>query len=1066
MTHLRTKAYDDCGTSTDPTAGRAVPKRGRRHTAGGSRRRRVAFIALPALLFTWLGCSDDGPTGGSTLDAASLTVLLDVAAGDGAGLTNGPMAALARVDAIAARLERGGAVVLDTVVDAALDEPEVRATLRVPVDEAVVEGQLAIRLLFDDATLFRGAAPLVLRAGRSTTAEVTVTPEIHGIVLPDTVARLSAIGATAQLSGAAVFATGDTIPDIAIEWSTPDGDLIELDAAGNVTARAEGSARVYAVAGLFADTATVVVWPEIAAVVVTPGGLLLVPDSTVQLAARLSDANDFDIAGRGVSWSSTDDRVVSVSAGGLARGVAPGAARIVASSGGKADTVEVTVEPAPEPPAELIAPSALAASVADTVATLSWTDESTGEASYHVDRAAGAAGETWASLAALGPDATAYVDETAARDATYRYRVRACAGAECSDASAPVLVRTAPAVPAGLGITVTDSVEWTVRLDWTDASAVEERYIVAWMTPGAASGWADRDTLAAGAESHTIDLDALGEYGFRVRACNAAGCSAATDPVHVTAVAPLQPPSPPAAPTSLAAEAADTLVTLAWTDASEDELTFRIERADGEGGEATWSEIASLDPDTEAYVDSTASRNTAYRYQVRACVVDDICSPYTAVVSVRTAPAAPAGVSLAVTDAATWSIRVEWTDPGAVEDEIIVEWQTPDSPDTWSARDTLPADATSFDDALAANTTYRYRVIACNAAGCSDPSAEVEAGFAPEAPRVRDAAVESVGIDTATFHATVDGVNSGSYTSWWEWATNPDFTLPSSSAPEAGDGVVDRVFTAHALAGGTQYWARLVAENEYGTTNGEVLSFTTEPAIAPHVTTMPVAAVPDTVPWSMELRLASEALNGGDARVYFEYTKTGDFADAVTTADTVFTLADGCSEAAPCEYSVPVFDLLAGDTYQVRAVAVAMGDPALVTHGDVQDYDVPAAQPPFSQFDRLVALVSNDSTLTAELELTGAANGDSTTVQFEVSVTDDFVNQLVCTARSIESPEMTASEFTWSALINMFDLPKRTRYYVRTVARHPDGEPVYSETAWFDSGLTNQAIWPDCDALE
>jgi len=68
--------------------------------------------------------------------------------------------------------------------------------------------------------------------------------------------------------------------------------------------------------------------------------------------------------------------------------------------------------------------------------TLTWTDTSSNEAGFKIERATGSAG-TYGQLAAVGADTTGYVDSTVTAGTTFCYRVRAYNGAGDSAASNP-----------------------------------------------------------------------------------------------------------------------------------------------------------------------------------------------------------------------------------------------------------------------------------------------------------------------------------------------------------------------------------------------------------------------------------------------------------------------------------------------------------------------------------------------------------------------------------------------------------------------------------------------------
>ncbi|MBC7784592.1 MAG: DNRLRE domain-containing protein, partial [Burkholderiales bacterium] len=77
------------------------------------------------------------------------------------------------------------------------------------------------------------------------------------------------------------------------------------------------------------------------------------------------------------------------------------------------------------------------------------------------------------------------------------------------------------------------------------------------------------------------------------------------------------PVQPPAAATGLnGAATSHNSVALNWSDASNNETGFRIERRTGSGG--TWSTIGSVGANVQNYVDDTAQASTEYWYRIRS----------------------------------------------------------------------------------------------------------------------------------------------------------------------------------------------------------------------------------------------------------------------------------------------------------------------------------------------------------------------------------------------------------------------------------------------------------------
>ena len=122
------------------------------------------------------------------------------------------------------------------------------------------------------------------------------------------------------------------------------------DTTGPVPARKAGSVEVLATIDgrngrIFVN---VVALPQIASVRVSPlGGVLQVGQSR-QYIVRVFDANENELFGRAVSWSTTTPETVFVGQDGVVRGVAPGYGDVIATVEGRVGVSAVTV-PTPEP---------------------------------------------------------------------------------------------------------------------------------------------------------------------------------------------------------------------------------------------------------------------------------------------------------------------------------------------------------------------------------------------------------------------------------------------------------------------------------------------------------------------------------------------------------------------------------------------------------------------------------------------------------------------------------------------------------------------------------------------
>ena len=134
--------------------------------------------------------------------------------------------------------------------------------------------------------------------------------------------------------------------------------------------------------------------------------------------------------------------------------------------------------------------------------------------------------------------------------------------------------------------------------------------------------------------------------------------------------------TPPSAPTGLAVAVAGTSqLNLSWSDNSNDEANFRIERAPGQG--AAFTEIATTAPDATSFSNTGLNANTEYCYRVRASNANGN-SGYTAQVCATTdasgggsAPAAPSG--LTAIESSDMGIDLSWTDNSNDETNFRVE---------------------------------------------------------------------------------------------------------------------------------------------------------------------------------------------------------------------------------------------------------------------------------------------------------------------------------------------------------------------------------------------------------
>ncbi|HEV2735969.1 MAG TPA: Ig-like domain-containing protein, partial [Longimicrobiaceae bacterium] len=215
---------------------------------------------------------------------------------------------------------------------------------------ATVDGSGVLRGVAAGVSYVTAAA-----AGKSATATVTVTADPGTVasrvtVSPDA-ATLDALGATTQLGATVYSAAGSAMSAASVAWSSLDAGVATVDAAGRVTARSVGAARIVVTSGTLVDTAMVTVRQLVAAISVSPTAPVVQEGATQQMTAAASDANGNPIPGTAFAWASSNTPVATVDAAGVGRAVAAGVSYLTASAGGKTGTATLTVNAPPAPTA-------------------------------------------------------------------------------------------------------------------------------------------------------------------------------------------------------------------------------------------------------------------------------------------------------------------------------------------------------------------------------------------------------------------------------------------------------------------------------------------------------------------------------------------------------------------------------------------------------------------------------------------------------------------------------------------------------------------------------------------
>jgi fibronectin type 3 domain-containing protein len=386
------------------------------------------------------------------------------------------------------------------------------------------------------------------------------------------------------------------------------------------------------------------------------------------------------------------------------------------------------------------APTSLTAtSVAAAQINLSWiaaTDD-VGVAIYAVERCSGAGCSDFAQIGTA--TTTSFTDGGLPASTAFSYRVRAADAAgnrgpysNTASATTGAPVDTQPPT-APTSLTATAASPTQINLAWvaaTDDVGVAS-YVVERCSGLGCSAFAQIGTAIMTSFTDAAVTDG-GTYSYRVRAADAAG-NQSPDSNTAVATTPAIDRQPPTAPANLSAAAtSSSQISLAWTAATDDigVTGYQIERCQG----TNCSDFAQIGTSTStSFGDSGLTGSTAYSYRVRATDAAAHLGAYSNVASATTTalppppdttpPSAPG--SLAATTPSSSQVDLTWmaaTDNVGVTGYQIERCQGPGCSDFLQV---ATSSAPSFNDVVAASTSYSYRVRATDAAANLGPYSNV-----------------------------------------------------------------------------------------------------------------------------------------------------------------------------------------------------------------------------------------------------------------------------------------------------------------------------------------------------
>jgi len=364
-----------------------------------------------------------------------------------------------------------------------------------------------------------------------------------------------------------------------------------------------------------------------------------------------------------------------------------------------------------------------ATAISDSAIRLKWKDKSNNESGFRIEWSPD--GAAWNFIENVDPNTTTYDDTSLLCGTEYYYRIGAYNDA--LNAAFPPGVWaysniagaiTWPCPPPPPTLTVMAVSDTEIDLSWTPSAGAVWYKIE--RSANGVSNWGLIETVNAPTTTNAdINLLCANSYFYRVRAVNASGESDNSN-VAGDITFPCQPPVAPSDLTAL--PISQTQIDLEWTDNSNNESGFKIERSpNGVGG---WVLIATVGVDITKYSNKNLTCDSVYYYRVRAYNTYGN-SDYTLIASALTGPCGPTPPAtpgnFTVTTLSTSQIKLSWSD---VSNETGYKVSRSKDNITFAVVATLAADKKTYTDSnLDCGTKYYYFVQAFNTGGSSKPTA-------------------------------------------------------------------------------------------------------------------------------------------------------------------------------------------------------------------------------------------------------------------------------------------------------------------------------------------------------
>lgn len=171
------------------------------------------------------------------------------------------------------------------------------------------------------------------------------TRDVDRIVLTPSSASVQT-GATVTLEALVLDADGNAMRERKLNWASEDTTIALVSQSGVVTGVSAGLVTVAASSGGKSASAAITVTARpVSLVRVTPGSASIPVTGSITLRAEALDATGAPVLGRAIAWTSSNETIAVVSAGGVVAGIGVGSVTISATVDGRTGTSVITVAP-------------------------------------------------------------------------------------------------------------------------------------------------------------------------------------------------------------------------------------------------------------------------------------------------------------------------------------------------------------------------------------------------------------------------------------------------------------------------------------------------------------------------------------------------------------------------------------------------------------------------------------------------------------------------------------------------------------------------------------------------